>query len=330
LQWSVPRELLWAVIFALAIGVGSLLHALNQHPPYAPQIQAKQQPDGAFKGEHDTRRGRQEAAKLDEQQSEKHPERGENEGTEFWPSFFGLRLKITDSMLAAFTFGLLVFTGLLWRSTDKLWAAGEKQFGLLSETAVAQSRDMQISIKAADESNALSREIFITEQRPWLLWKIPPIIELKINGRNLEVGIVGSLTNLGKAPAFDIAYFGKLYTPPMGVAAINYGISYFAEHLEESRENFSLASALPTETVPMRFGPYGIDVATLPQDARFTLFLSFHAKYEYAIAERRLAQIGTVYMVQPIGKDRLDFSLADISQPIPVALVEWSGSRLMT
>ncbi len=50
----------------------------------------------------------------------------ENQGTEFWPLVLGYRLKITDTLLVAFTFGLTIFTGLLWRSTDKLWAAGER------------------------------------------------------------------------------------------------------------------------------------------------------------------------------------------------------------
>ena len=40
--------------------------------------------------------------------------------TEYWPTIFGIKLKITDSLLALFTLGL-------WISTSKLWKAGERQ-----------------------------------------------------------------------------------------------------------------------------------------------------------------------------------------------------------
>jgi hypothetical protein len=61
-------------------------------------------------------------------QSHQQSAANEQDGTEFWPSFLGYRLKITDTLLAAFTFGLLVFTGLLWKSTEKLWKSGERSF----------------------------------------------------------------------------------------------------------------------------------------------------------------------------------------------------------
>jgi len=59
------------------------------------------------------------------------------EGTEFWPSFFGIRLKITDSLVAAFTFLLFIATVFLWRSTHLLWIAGEKQFSITAQSAEA-------------------------------------------------------------------------------------------------------------------------------------------------------------------------------------------------
>jgi hypothetical protein len=56
------------------------------------------------------------------------------------------------SVIGTFTIVLAISTIGLWLATNKLWAAGEKQFGLLSETAAAQSRDMQESIAAAQQS----------------------------------------------------------------------------------------------------------------------------------------------------------------------------------
>jgi hypothetical protein len=246
----------------------------------------------------------------------------------------------SDEALAFYTLCLMGFTGVLafatiglGIATAFLYATGEKHF----RASVKQSRDMQASIKAAEtaaksaeSSNVLAREVFITEQRPWLQWTIPPVVELHINGPRLTVSIRGTLKNIGRSPAFEINYFGKLYNPVRG-PGINIGIAYYAQHLNESMVGFALASALPTETVPMSFGPLGIEVSSLPQDERFTLYLAFHAKYEFIVGgDRRLAEIGTVYMVQPIGKDRIDFSLSDVQSPIPVALVEWSGARRMT
>jgi hypothetical protein len=113
--------LLSAAVVSLLIVVAGLLHALNQHPPYASQLNAEQQANGALKSEKNAKGEAQTPTQTNEERDGKHPEQRENKGTEFWPSFLGVRLKITDSLLAAFTFGLLIFTGLLWNSTEKLW-----------------------------------------------------------------------------------------------------------------------------------------------------------------------------------------------------------------
>jgi hypothetical protein len=56
------------------------------------------------------------------------------------------------SVVGGFTIVLAISTIGLWLATNKLWEAGEKQFGLLSESAAAQSRDMQESIGVAKQS----------------------------------------------------------------------------------------------------------------------------------------------------------------------------------
>jgi hypothetical protein len=55
-------------------------------------------------------------------------------------------------VIGAFTIVLAISTIGLWLATNNLWKAGEKQFELLSESAVAQSRDMQASMAIADRS----------------------------------------------------------------------------------------------------------------------------------------------------------------------------------
>jgi len=60
-------------------------------------------------------------------------QRGE-EGTEFWPSFGGYRVKITDSLLVLFTAVLAIVTGGLHVSTKRLWLDSREQTRIQSET----------------------------------------------------------------------------------------------------------------------------------------------------------------------------------------------------
>lgn len=60
-------------------------------------------------------------------------ENGGEEGTEFWPTFAGLKLKITDTILAVFTAGLFFATYALWLATRALVRGSDK-------TAVRQLR----------------------------------------------------------------------------------------------------------------------------------------------------------------------------------------------
>jgi hypothetical protein len=45
---------------------------------------------------------------------------GAENGTEFWPSILGFRLKITDTLVALFTAALSIATFFLWRATRNL------------------------------------------------------------------------------------------------------------------------------------------------------------------------------------------------------------------
>ena len=47
-------------------------------------------------------------------------------GEEFWPPIWGVSLKITDTLIVAFTFGLFVATWLLYRATRKLVLGAEE------------------------------------------------------------------------------------------------------------------------------------------------------------------------------------------------------------
>ncbi|RTL52540.1 MAG: hypothetical protein EKK40_07555 [Bradyrhizobiaceae bacterium] len=237
--------------------------------------------------------------------------------------------RTTSDPVAFFTLWLVIFTGGLTVSTVLLWLAGEKQARHARRAAAAQSRDMQASIVAARDANTLTRDIFVADQRPWLLWKIPPTVEMTKNGGHLHIKIDGSLTNIGKTPARNISYFAKFYVPGKNEPAINQGIAYFFEHMAEPT-SFALATVLPSEKLAIRFGPTGPKISDLPQDIGFTLWLAFHARYEFAVGEQKIADIGTIYMVQPIGKTTIAFKAADIADSMTVALVEFPGVRRVT
>jgi hypothetical protein len=132
---------LLAMTLSLLIVVACLFHALKQHPPYAAQIQPDLGVHSPLAGEKSSQGTQGTSEKTDSKSTGRQVEQSNEEGSEFWPPFLGVRLKITDSLLAVFTLGLLVFTGLLWQSTEKLWIAGEK-------TAASQSRDTRILQRA--------------------------------------------------------------------------------------------------------------------------------------------------------------------------------------
>ena len=194
-----------AVIVSLLIVVAGLLHALKQHPPYAPKVNTDQQAHGALKGEEKAQASEHSPAKPNEEHGRKDVEQREEDGTEFWPSFLGLRLKITDSLIAGFTLGLLIFTGLLWRSTDKLWLAGEKQLRLLAETSEAQSREMQASIAEAKKS-ADAAMLAVGSDRAWMTLDEPmimPVNNATIDGVQHRNGFMFAAwwKNMGRSPA---------------------------------------------------------------------------------------------------------------------------------
>ncbi len=97
-----------ALAVALAIAVAGLVHALVQCPPYCASAAAATSA-GAETAESDSGCGK---CRTQTQQ-------GEAEGNEFWPAFLGYRLKITDTLLAA-------FTALLWWATRGLVKGADK------------------------------------------------------------------------------------------------------------------------------------------------------------------------------------------------------------
>lgn len=137
MQWSVPRELFLAIIGALIITVFGFSHALLKHPPYAPAVKAEQQSNSGLQAhqgdnaEHGAANNAPPGApsigsKSGGGEGQPKAEHSEDEGTEFWPPFLGYRLKVTDTLVAAFTALLFFATIALWLATRRLVLGAEK------------------------------------------------------------------------------------------------------------------------------------------------------------------------------------------------------------
>jgi hypothetical protein len=232
------------------------------------------------------------------------------------------------AITAIATIAIAGFTYTLKRSTDRLWESGEKQIIVTKESADAAKS----AANTAAEGNVLTREIFIAEQRPWLLWRFPPTSSIIKIGEQINVRITAEIENIGKTPALNVTYFDKLYFTGKDEAIMAQGISFYAENLRQALQyQFSLAHILPTEKIPISFSPHGIKIASLPSDREFVLCLAFHAKYEFSGRLRQVAEIGAVYSLYPVGAEKITFNASDFRQTHKsITLQEFSGVRRIT
>ena len=157
--------------------------AQSQEPPKAPEIETQQQTEGGLKTQNNGASQNPTtnptsiipAGHSDpgDNKPEQKPSKGSDEGTEFWPSFFGYRLKVSDTLLVGFTFLLFLVTLALWWSTRRL-------------------------VRNADQT--AKRQL-----RPYIVVKP----SFGYDGKNRPlVQII--ISNIGQTPALQIATFSRL------------------------------------------------------------------------------------------------------------------------
>lgn len=92
------------------------------------------------------------------------------------------------------------FTFVLARSTTRLWK-GTK------EAAAAQARDMQASIRVAEQSATIARQALVASNRAWI--KIIDVgianLPLTFSKRGIQAAVSVKITNFGNAPAIDVS-----------------------------------------------------------------------------------------------------------------------------
>lgn len=129
------RRLLGTVLFALSLVAWGNIQ--SQQPQQTPQIKAEQQPKSLAKNQEHSNQSGPPLAAPQKEDPQSNTDQSEQEGTEFWPSLRGYHIKITDSLLVFFTLVLAIFTGLLYRSTEKLWTATEKSIDLARQEFIS-------------------------------------------------------------------------------------------------------------------------------------------------------------------------------------------------
>jgi hypothetical protein len=109
-----------------------------------------------------------------------------------------------QGIIASFTIILTISIISLWLATNRLWAAGEKQFALLSETAAAQSRDMQASITASTKALEIATQAYLAEHGTWLRVYSTIVGPIRFAGGKISMEISIETENIGKNPAIGV------------------------------------------------------------------------------------------------------------------------------
>lgn len=131
------------------------------------------------------------------QQADDESARHAIEDSEFWV-IFGHRLKITDSLLAAFTL-LLIFVGVA-------------QAFVLNRT----DKNAHKAANAAIASARVAQDALVASRRPWILVDIELASPIEFDSSGLRLTLKFSLNNKGSDPAFNVSPEWKIISNRSG------------------------------------------------------------------------------------------------------------------
>lgn len=121
------------------------------------------------------------------------------------------------SVVGGFTIVLAISTIGLWLATNKLWAAGERQLNLLEQTSAAQSRDMQASIKVAQDSAKAAKRsaefaeaAIVATDRAWISITPKVIGPLVFGKDSITIDVGFNIENIGRSPATHVQFWAEL------------------------------------------------------------------------------------------------------------------------
>ncbi len=130
--------------------------------------------------------------------SENGPE-SHDQGTEFWPPIWGTRIKITDSLIALFTFVLAVVTGGLWIETLRLRLGADQQSKHFEKSVRATEKAAIASEKTADAAllqAQVAEKALVKLERPIIY---PGEIDFFADNSSRQIRV--KLKNYGRSPA---------------------------------------------------------------------------------------------------------------------------------
>jgi hypothetical protein len=181
----------------------------------------------------------------------------------------------TDRWLMIFTGAVALFTLLLVGATVLLYRAGEKQLLHARRSSAIQSRDMRESLSIAQEAaaaaaaaNAIAREAYVTEHRPWLTVELSLVgdVNFQENGF-VSTTVAVRVTNIGKTPASGVYFSAHMWTgvdidrnpspliycqgPPFSVEG---EIQAYLEMLTRPNTHFAKFVLLPNEHITRNHG----------------------------------------------------------------------------
>ncbi len=133
-----------------------------------------------------------------------------------------------DFVTTAATIVIAIFTATLWRATEKLWKAGEKQMELIEANAISQTKGMQASIATARDV-ADATKALVGSDRAWMTFdgfNTEWLTNATIDGITYPkaVGISLNWKNTGRSPALRVNAFIDQKILPTGSA-----VPWFAE-----------------------------------------------------------------------------------------------------
>ncbi|MDO8354058.1 MAG: hypothetical protein Q7T14_11400 [Aestuariivirga sp.] len=132
--------------------------------------------------------------------------------TNLYGSLVGYRLCVGDLVHASGNGIIAIFTVVLGIATWFLWRADRDLVHEVKTTGSNQFTMAQTAIEAAIESNRLSRELFVSSERPWVLVdhvQVKSALVFDEIGVHLDFDL--TLRNNGKSPARNVTVEARLY-----------------------------------------------------------------------------------------------------------------------
>jgi len=122
-----------------------------------------------------------------------------------------------EAVTAAFTVVLAISTILLWRSTNGLYEAGERQIKLSRSVAAVQARNTRRQLAIAEAANERSHQIFVATQRPWVAVSfIEPVDSADFDGGGMMLAYEITIKNGGQTPALNVNWSCSAWLRYMG------------------------------------------------------------------------------------------------------------------